>query len=151
MAAEFGQPDEVECVCNGMFRFAAIGACEVEWKTNVRVHARPRHQRRRLEHEAQLPARDAGGGKGSVPPCNPPTRRCNKPRDEIQDGRLAAAGWAEQRDEFAIAHVKIDGQKRLRAIRKPLRHAAQRDGRRDDIVQGRTFTSFTRSSVHAFE
>ena len=57
----------------------------------------------------------------------PPADGRAQARDDAQRRRLAAAGRAEQRDEFARSHVEIEAVERNRAAVEGLADAAQRD------------------------
>ena len=133
---EFLEPDLRERGERAARRARAVDAGEVERQPDVRFDARPGHQRRGLEHEAQPAAGRAGRRKIAAPPVERPAARRDEPGDEIEQRRLAAAGGAEQRQEFTAADVEVDRCERPRAVGKNLLGAGDRDdrrrGRRDD-------------------
>ena len=125
---------------------------EIERQPDVRLDARPGHQRRRLEHEAEAAAGAAGRGEVAAPPAELASARRDEPGDEIEERGLAAAGGPEQRQEFAALDGEVDRRERARAVRVALLDAGQRDDRlacRRDGAQGRTLTLRTIDSVQA--
>ena len=91
---------------------------------HVLLHGEPGQQRERLEHHRGVP----------VGPYQPPAAeqhlalgRCDQAGDAAQQGGLAAAAAAEQRDELALADVQRDAvEHRHRVALRPGERFAQR-------------------------
>jgi hypothetical protein len=86
------------------------------------------HERRLLEHEAQVAARQRSGLVGRRPVDRARGRRAEA-RDHAQHRRLAAARWTEQADELVRADRGVEAVDRERAVREALRDVAQDDQR----------------------
>ena len=93
---------------------SAAGALrKLQRQPNIVPHARPRHQRRLLEHKADgMPPIRLVAPMGDI---HRARARRAEPRDQPQRGRLSAAGRPEQGDEFAAR------RHRDRAARAPSR------------------------------
>src|SRR5262249_42612717 len=87
---------------------------------------RPGHQRRLLEYEADAARSSVACGLG-LEPLDRSARRLAQARDDAQRRGLAAARRAEQRDELAWPHIKVEALERDHAVRKGLADALERD------------------------
>jgi len=121
----------------GLARCAAAPGHEIAQQANVCGNLEPRHQVRLLEHEsdaagvAQIAGRRAADRDGAA-------RRRHQIGDHLEQGGLAAAGWADQRHESAVGNIQVYPRQRLDGlgaadavddvdIRDPDRGAAIRD------------------------
>ena len=77
---------------------------------DVASGGQPGHERRLLEHHG----RPVGGRLDA------PGGRLVEPRDEVQQGRLAASGRAEQAHELAGGDVEVDAVEHERAVAESL-------------------------------
>ena len=118
------EPDEREQALGLLASLRAGDAPQPQRELDVPRSGEPRVERGLLEHQRRPAARHLdGAGDGLV-----------QPRDQGQQGRLAAAGRAEQADELARRHGQVDavehrGSRRLAEV---VRHPGQarRDGGR---------------------
>ena len=98
---------------------------------HVLEHGLPGEQREVLEHDAAI-----GSGAGDRLALDQDFSGLGrkKPADEIEEGRLSATAWTEQRHEFALAHLERDGLKRQHGStdRRPIVMAHRFD---DDMGQ----------------
>ena len=105
------------------------------------------------------PTRRPGPPVAAEPPPHQRIAPCvgvERPANEIEQRRLAAARGSEQRDEFAATDGEIDRGERLRAVRdracrrraarRPAASSRRTPGSRD-VWQGRTFTRDDRQRV----
>ena len=92
----------------------------------LRVDARPRHQRRRLEHERRG-CRPCRRSRAKSPPHQRSVPRvgATSPAIRLSSVDLAATGRPEQRHELAAADVEIDRRERARAVGVGLADAAR--------------------------
>ena len=118
--AEPHQFDEIARTIAALGRAHAI---DLERELDIAHHRAPRQQAEILEHHAGVLARPAhrrsGDGDAAL------VRR-NQPGGEPQQGRLPAPARAQQRDELALAHARIDAIERhhqFRTIFLSRRHA----------------------------
>src|SRR5262249_30774110 len=79
-------------------------AAQLQRQEDVRGHRRPGHQRRVLEHEADVAPR----APVAVRPFDAPAGDLAEPGDQAQHGALAASGGAEQAEELALADVEVE-------------------------------------------
>ena len=77
----------------------------VDGEQHVVDHASPGKEHRRLEYDADVPARPA---HGHVPKRHLSTRGGEQAGEDFQQRRLPAAGRPDDRDELAFAHGESD-------------------------------------------
>ena len=123
------QPDQRQHLGRARLRLALADARERQRQHHVLQRVRPRHQRRVLEHEAEIGLRLAARRMRRGRPVDRAGARRAEARDDAQQGRLAAAGRPEQADELAVAQIEIDAADRERAVRELLGDVADRNER----------------------
>ena len=98
---------------------AALGRAEhaLDAEVDVLEAGQPRQQRMVLEHDGAL---RAGPGDLAVGAQQHAVRRPGQPGDQVQQGRLAAARVADQRDELALRDAQVDVAQRLEAALRRL-------------------------------
>src|SRR5438067_2000222 len=97
-----------------------VGLLEAE--LDVAPNLAPRQQPRSLE--------DVRDPRVAVVDPERPGRDANQAGENVEDGRLPAAGWADQRDELPAPDLERDtGQHRLRVAGKLLHDAFELDQR----------------------
>ncbi len=120
---EFAKADARKRLHDARRGFVLADAGEFQRQIDVGEHRRPRHQRRLLEHEADV--LDAALTRAM--PRHGAARRLAQARDDAQRRRFAAARRPEQRKELAVTHVEIEIVERDNAAAEHLADAAQRD------------------------
>ena len=94
---------------------SGLGIDAVDAESDVLARRQPRHQRGRLEDDG--PIRPGAGDLVAVEH-DAAARDLVEPRRHRQHRRLAAAGMADERDEFALLHLQVeavdDGERPLR-------------------------------------
>ncbi len=75
-------------------------------QVDIAEHRRPRHQRRFLEHEADIALGLAAAVELARGPVDLATAGLPEAGDDAERRRLAAARWAEQRQELPSLHVE---------------------------------------------
>jgi hypothetical protein len=89
---------------------------EIERQAHVLLHPRPGHEGCVLEHHHQLASGLADALEALAPPAQPPVGRRDQVGDHLEEGRLAAARWPEQRDELARPDAQVDRVERPGAV-----------------------------------
>ena len=93
---------------NSVLRLAPILLPErrhdLQRQHHVVADRQPRQQRRVLERHADAHRLGADLAARDI---DIAARRCDQPGHQLEDGRLAAAGRADQRDEIALADAQI--------------------------------------------
>src|SRR5262249_21261734 len=97
------QADQIDEGLRALLALGARHALPFETVENVGAHRFPRKQREVLEHDAAI--RPRGGHRLALHHDASDLGR-EEPSDQIEQGGFAAAGRAEQRQEFARAHVE---------------------------------------------
>src|SRR6266508_3254229 len=100
---EAGEPDQVDEGLRPPLALLARKSHAFQSVENIAAHRLPRKQREMLEHDAAIWPRRADRLALDQ---NPAGLRGEKAADEVEQRRLAAAGGAEQRDEFTPTHVE---------------------------------------------
>src|SRR5215475_312655 len=88
----------------------AVEALHIDGKQHVVQYAAPREQDGRLEDHADVTSRSYDG---SAPEARLAFGRRQDPGQDLEEGRLPAPGWANDRDKLPLAHVKADLLKRV--------------------------------------
>jgi len=112
--------------CPPTFRRAL--ARQAEAKFDVLAHRQPRKERVLLEDHARVPAQGRPTRRPST--STSPEVGLTSPGRDVDRGRLAAAGGADDSHEFAVRHVERQPVQRREARvaqREPMRHIAKRD------------------------
>ena len=128
--AEVLEPDEAQGLLNPVARLIARNAIHLQPEPNVLEDVHVREQGVRLEHgvDRTLVRRQ----RVDAPALNPdlPLGRRDEPADQVERGRLATPGGAEQAEELAVPDLQIEtAQRRLRPV--PLDDRTQLDARGD--------------------
>src|SRR5580698_8809496 len=102
--AEFGQPK-----LRGGPPFGGRLIQHLEAELDVLDRGAPRQQAVALEHDRHLAAERVEIGKGiAAADAHRAAGRLGEARDHVEDGRLAAAGLAQDRQHLAGTHVEIE-------------------------------------------
>jgi hypothetical protein len=137
---EAGEADEIdERLCAG-FALGARQALALQAVEHVFAHRLPRKQREMLEHDAAV---GAGTAYRRAVHQDCPGLDRQEAADEIEQGRLAAAGRAQQRQELALANFQRDVLQRqhLAPHRRPVVMAHLVDDDLTGAAHGATYPS----------
>src|SRR5206468_5412472 len=88
-------------------RLVGRHAPQLQRKQDVLEHGGPRHERRLLEHEADVALRQAGPAVAAGP-FDAAARDLAEPGDQPQHRALAASGRTEQAQELSLADTQIE-------------------------------------------
>ena len=113
--AKIAQPDQVEQLDGASFAFSRRNLENLERQLNVGLNAAPFHQRRRLKDNRGIAGAAAFFGRAAVNH-NATLIRREQIADQSEERGFAAAGWANERKEFAGAHIQRDIAQRQHAI-----------------------------------
>jgi hypothetical protein len=112
-----GKPHQLDEVLREIAALGRPHAVDLERELDVAHDGAPRQQAEILEHHAGILARTRhqrpGDGDAALV-------RGDEPGGEPQQGRLAAAARAQQRDQLALAHARIDAVERHHQFRTVL-------------------------------
>ena len=114
---EAAQADEIDELHGAIIPLGLADALELEVEGDVVDRRQPRHQGRLLEHHAAVRARPL---HLLAVDQRPPGSRLLEAGDDVEQGRLAAAGRAEQADEIIGLDVEIDVVQRQQVAAAPL-------------------------------
>ena len=102
------QLHQFECLANATRDFVTLDARATKAEGNVLKDGEMREERIALEYGVDVAL--VGGEEGDVfaLQLNETARRLFEAADHAQRGGLAAAGWAEEGEEFAVGDIKRD-------------------------------------------
>src|ERR1700733_12554276 len=118
MTGKLREPHEIDGVVDAVGRFFLWQTRGAQTERDIVAHAQPRHARIFLEHDTDavrhlavqflaLEAHAATGGRDQA-------------RGDVEQGRLAATGWADNGEELAAADLEVDRAERLQAGRSAI-------------------------------
>jgi hypothetical protein len=126
---ETGQADLFDIAARGVLALLPGNTLQLQAEGHVAQHGGPGHQREVLEHEGALGARAMD--RPSLDQ-DLTLGRLQQTRDDLEQGRLAAAAGAEQGGHLTFRKTQIDGFQRLNPAIVDLRNAPYLD----DIAVG---------------
>ena len=106
--AQVLEAHEAQCLGNLRRHLRLRHLAHLEAERDVLGHRQMRKQRVALEHEAGVALPGRQRGNVALAQTHAAGRRLDEARHDAQRRRLAAAGRAEQHDEFAIGDVERD-------------------------------------------
>src|SRR6266851_2489512 len=109
---ETGQIDQGEIALGALPSFALRKAHDLEWQHDVFLDGPPRIERRRLEHIAVSSPQPRFFRADPIDQKRT-RRRLLEIGDKAHQRRLAATGWPNESDEFALRDLQIYPGKRL--------------------------------------
>ena len=120
MALEAGEPDHLDQRLRDLAPRLARHALELEAELDVVLHGAPGQQPELLEHHRAV---GAGPGDRLAVHADVAGVRLDQPEQDIEEGALAAAGGADDRQELALADVDVEVLQRAHrpAVRRPER------------------------------
>ena len=118
LVAEIGEPDFLEQRFGAVAKFGlALGAVllpkrrhDLQRQHDVVAHRQPRQHGRVLERHADAHRLGADLAAGDIDVAG---ARVDQPGHELEDGRLAAAGRTDQRDEIALLEAQVGQAERV--------------------------------------
>src|SRR6202789_4374454 len=108
MPGKFRQANPMDGLRHGRSHLGVGDVSEFKWKPYIGIDPRPWHQGRLLEYKGKAPPVLAHLPEFTAPPQQPAVRRFDQVGDQFEQRALAAAGWADQGQEFTIRDAQIN-------------------------------------------
>jgi hypothetical protein len=135
VVGELGQADQLEQLERLLATLRAVDAVQAERQLDVAADRAPLEQAGLLEGDAVVLVQARPAGRLAVDE-HRALGRLDQVRDDPQQRRLAAARWADERDELSCRDREVDAGERLdggRALAEALAQTLERDGGRPRV------------------